>query len=485
MHRRRESVAQPLIDTACELLVGGQWVRTENCMPVRNKYSGQIMGWAGESGEKHAEMAVRAARKAAGGPTPSLRQRAEWLTRAAALVKDRLDSFSYTIAGESGKPIRSARAEVMRAVETLTVAAGEAMRISGHEVPVAAAAGASNRMGFTMRFPLGVVCAITPFNYPLNLACHKIAPALAAGNAVVWKPSSATPLTAIMLARVLVEAGVPDGFLNLVIGSGSKVGDFLLRDPRIDFYTFTGSLRVGLHIRRAIGIRRATFELGSNCGVIVHSDADLDMAARSCADGAFSYSGQNCDAVQRIYIHSGIYHSFKEKFISAARSLNTGDPFDEATDLGPMISAEAAASAREMVMSAVRSGAGLLAGGHLAGSVLDPTILENVPKDHPLVREEIFAPVVSLFPYSDINEAIAMINDSRYGLQAGIFTQDLNVAWHAVRSLQVGGVLVNESSCYRVDLMPFGGAKESGVGREGPRYAIEEMTEQRLIVFNL
>ncbi len=475
----------PLVDLDWDLYIGGRWISTNKKIPVQNKFDGQIMGWVSEADAKLVEMAVRVARKTADGPATSPLERALWLKRAADLVKERREQFARTIAGEAGKPIINARAEVMRAVETLTVSSEEARRIAGHEIPVAAAPGASNRLGFTMRFPLGVVCAITPFNYPLNLVCHKIAPALAAGNAVVWKPSSTTPLTAVLLAAVLEEAGVPAGFINLVPGSGKTVGDVLLNDLRIDFYTFTGSLLTGKHIRKSIGIRRATFELGSNCGVIVHRDADIDTAAESCVEGAFSYAGQNCDSVQRIFVHRDIYVPFRERLVSLTKSLKTGNPMDEDTMVGPMISPQAAQKAGDLVLSAVESGAAILCGGGLRGSLLEPTVLDNVPKDHPVVCEEIFAPIVSIFSYDNLEDAVAMVNDSRYGLQAGVFTSDLNAAWYAVKNLRVGGVMVNENSCYRVDLMPFGGAKESGVGREGPRYAIEEMTEQRLVVFNL
>lgn len=467
------------------ILIGGRWAVTGKALNVINKYSGKTMGMVCQADGQTLEEALKAAREAADGPIPSPWERAEWLSRAAQLLEERADQFSPIIAGEAGKPLRNARGEVLRAVETLKVSAEEARRIAGHEIPVAAAPGASNRLGFTMRFPLGVVCAITPFNYPLNLVCHKIAPALAAGNTVVWKPSSATPITAVYLARLLEEAGVPGGFLNLVPGPGRTVGDALLKDQRIDFYTFTGSLEVGREIRKTIGIRRASFELGSNCAVIVHSDADLDSAAASCVDGAFSYAGQNCDSVQRIYIHTSVYEEFREKLLANISGLITGDPLDAATDVGPMISARAARKAWEMVHSAVKEGAVIISGGKMKGSILEPTVLENVPDRHPVVCEEVFAPVVSIFRYQDLKEAVSLVNDSRYGLQAGVFTRDLNLAWYAVKNIRVGGVMVNENSCYRVDLMPFGGAKESGVGREGPRYAIEEMTEQRLVVFNL
>ncbi|MFZ5643986.1 MAG: aldehyde dehydrogenase family protein [Bacillota bacterium] len=467
------------------LLIRGQWVETDKKINVLNKYTGKTMGRVCQADGNALEMALRSAREAADGDVPSPYERAKWLSKAAFLLQEQAEQLAGIIAGEAGKPIRNARTEVARAIETLTVSAEEAKRIAGHEIPVAAAPGASNRLGFTMRFPLGVVCAITPFNYPLNLVCHKIAPALAAGNAVVWKPSSLTPLTAVHLAMIMEAAGVPGGFLNLVPGPGREVGNVLLNDQRIDFYTFTGSLEVGKEIRKAIGIRRATFELGSNCAVIVHSDADMQAAVASCVEGAFAYAGQNCDSVQRIYVQKQIYEEFREKIVFATKQIKTGDPLKISTEVGPMISPKAASRAMEMIESAVGEGAVLLAGGKIDGSTLTPTVLEGVPADHPIVIEEVFSPIVAIFPYHDITEAISMVNSSRYGLQAGIFTRDLDLAWYAVKNIRVGGVMVNENSCYRVDLMPFGGAKESGVGREGPKYAIEEMTEQRLVVFNL
>ena len=480
-----KSTAQALADKEFGIIVDGRWVFTGEAIEVFNKYSGELMGRVCQADGHTLEKAVSAARRSADGSVPSPWERAKWLRKSANLLEERGEEVARIIAGEAGKPIRNARAEVARAVETLTVSAEEARRIAGEEIPMAAAPGAANRLGFTMRFPLGVVCAITPFNYPLNLVCHKIAPALAGGNAVVWKPASTTLITAVYLARVFEDAGVPRGFLNLVPGSGKTVGDVLLEDQRIDFYTFTGSLEVGKHIRKKIGIRRATFELGSNCAVIVHRDADLEAAVVSCIDGAFSYAGQNCDSVQRIYIHRDIYESFRDKMIAGTEQLKAGDPLDTTTQIGPMITLEAAKRARDTILSAAVSGAKVLTGGQMFDGILEPTILDNVPVRHPVVCEEVFAPIVSLFPYDDIKDAVAMVNDSHYGLQAGVFSRDLNVVWFAVKNIRVGGVMVNENSCYRVDLMPFGGAKESGIGREGPRYAIEEMTEQRLVVFNL
>ena len=470
---------------AGELLLGGEWVSGERKLAVHNKFNGRLLDEVSIADSSMLERAVSAARECADGRIPSPRERSQWLSRAASLLEERSEAMARGIAEEAGKPIQLARAEVRRAVETLTVSAEEAKRIAGYEVPVAAAPGAENRLAFTMRFPLGVVCAITPFNYPLNLSCHKIGPALASGNTVVWKPASTTPLTALSLAQILFDAGVPAGFLNVVVGSGVEVGDALLRDPRIDFYTFTGSLAVGEHIHRTIGVRRAALELGSTCGVIVHEDADLTQALDSCVSGAFDYAGQNCDGVQRIFVHQKVYAEFRERFASAATNLRLGDPLDPTVDVGPMISTSAAVEALGRVTSALEEGGTALTGARLDRSLLAPTVLENVALSHQVAAEEIFAPVAVLFQYTDINAAVGMLNASRYGLQAGVFTRDLETAWKVARKAQVGGVMVNESSCYRCDLMPFGGAKMSGIGREGPRHAISEMTEERLVLFNL
>ena len=468
-----------------ELLIAGDWVSTGRRFAVYNKFDLSLLGEVSMADAAALEAGVAAARAVADKGPPAPRERSRWLLRAAGTLAERKEEMAQLIAKEAGKPIRLARGEVARAVETLTVSAEEAKRIAGYEVPVAAAPNAENRIAFTMRFPLGVVCAITPFNYPLNLSCHKIGPALATGNAVVWKPASTTPFTALLLAEILLDAGVPAGFLNVLIGSGSEVGDALLRDPRIDFYTFTGSLAVGEHIHRTIGVRRASLELGSTCGVIVHEDADLAHALDSCTSGAFDYAGQNCDGVQRIFVHRAIYAEFRDRFVESAASLRLGDPLDPGVDVGPMISGAAAREALARVSAAARDGGRVLTGGTLEGSVLAPTVLENVGLAHPAAAEEIFAPVAVLYPYSEIDEAIAMLNATKYGLQAGVFTRDLETAWRVARKAQVGGVMVNESSCFRCDLMPFGGAKMSGIGREGPRHAIAEMTEERLVLFNL
>lgn len=467
------------------LLLGGEWMETENKLEVYNKYNHSLLGVVSTANAQLVDRAVTIARKTADGKIPSPQERYQWLSKAASLLAQRAEEMAKIIAEEAGKPIQLAKGEVRRAIETLTVSAEEAKRITGEEVPVAAAPNAENRIAFTMRVPLGIVCAITPFNYPLNLSCHKIGPALAGGNAIVWKPSPKTPLTAMLLAKIFMDAGVPDGFLNIVVGSNEEVGDTLLRDPRIDFYTFTGSLAVGEYIHRTIGARRLSMELGSNCGVIVHHDADLDQATEACISGAFDYSGQNCDSVQRIFVHESIYKEFQERLVNMAGNLRLGDPMNPEIEIGPMITESAAEHAWELVHSAIEAGGRLLIGGKRDGAFLEPTVLENVSLAHPIASEEIFAPVVLLYPYKEIDSALEMLNQTKYGLQAGIFTRDLEVAWKVARKAKVGGVMINESSCYRVDLMPFGGSKLSGIGKEGPRYAIHEMTEVRLVMFNL
>jgi len=468
------------------LFIGGEWRDTGAVDPVVNKYTGEVIATVSQADRGHVTEAVSAARSALeeSGPLPPYR-RYEILSEASRLLRDRAEEFALTIAREGGKPLKDARGEVARGVQTLLLSAEEAKRIHGEGVPVEAAPGSENRLAFTVRVPVGVVCAISPFNFPLNLVLHKVAPALAAGNAVVHKPAGSTPVTAAKLATLLAEAGLPPGFYNVLFGSGSTVGNWLLDEPDIDMYTFTGSPAVGRRIKEESGLRRVTLELGNNSATIVHEDADLDSAVPPCVAHSFGNAGQVCISVQRLYVHEGIFDVFAERFIAETSRLKLGDPTDPATDVGPMIDEKEAARAEEWVMEAVAKGAEVLCGGNRDGALMEPTVLVKTRSDMKVVCDEIFAPVVSLIPYRNIDEAFTALNASRYGLQAGIFTESLEVAMAAARKLRVGGVIVNGTPSYRVDLMPYGGVKESGIGREGPRYAIEEMTDLRLVVLNL
>ncbi|MEK6678829.1 MAG: aldehyde dehydrogenase family protein, partial [Nitrospirota bacterium] len=349
----------------------------------------------------------------------------------------------------------------------------------------AAAKGSENRISFTIREPIGIVCAISPFNFPMNLVCHKIGPAIAAGNSVVLKPASSTPLSAINLAKALIQAGLPKGLLNIVFGPGNTVGEWLLSDQRIGLYTFTGSPKIGKRIKEASGLRRVILELGSNSAAIVHNDADIKKAASACARAGFAYAGQICISLQRLLIHKDIMDKFLSEFIPLVENLKVGNPIDEATDVGPLINEEAAIKAEEWINEAVKNGAKLLTGGKRKGSVVSPAVLTDVERTMRIVCFEAFAPVVSVFPYNTIEEAIDIVNDSEYGLQAGIFTKDINIAFKAIKGIKVGGMMINDTSLYRADMMPYGGVKNSGIGREGPRYAIEEMTDLKTVVINL
>lgn len=453
-------------------------------LTVNDKTSGTPWASISQAGPDEVDAAITAAAKTFARGALTASQRYDILLKTAALIQTRRDDLALTMAYEAGKPLRDAYAEVDRAADTFTWSAEEAKRIHGEMVPLDATAGSENRLAFTLRVPVGVVCAITPFNFPINMVAHKIAPALAAGNAVVLKPASYTPIVAAKLCALVGEAGMPPGWLNMVVGPGQSVGNALLADPRINFYTFTGSVAVGETLKRSIGLRRCTLELGSNAAVIVHEDANVDNAATQCALKGFSYSGQVCLSVQRIIVHQAIMEQFVAKLVSVTAGLRVGDPKEPSTDIGPMISEGEAKRAAVWIEEAVAGGATLLTGGRRDGAFLTPTVLANVQPQMRVVCQETFAPIVTIQAYETLSEAFHLANDSLYGLQAGIFTSSLAVAMAATRNMQVGGIMVNDTSFYRAGQMPYGGVKQSGMGREGPRYAIEEMTELRLVVLN-
>lgn len=467
------------------LYINGQWVDTEKRLPVLDKYRGEPFAEIGLASEAQVNDAIAAAQRVWQDHPLSPQERFRILSRTSALLGEHIDDLGETIAREGGKPLKLARGEVQRAMQTFQVAAEEAKRITGEIVPISAAPGAENRFAFTLRVPVGVVAAIAPFNFPLNLVAHKVAPALAAGNAVVLKPASQTPITSAKLCRLLTEAGLPAGYLNLVVGPGSTVGEQLLQDPRVGFYTFTGSPSVGERLRNAIGLRRATLELGSNSATLVHADADLEKAAARCASAGFAHAGQVCISLQRLFVHEAIWDAFVPRFLDRVRELKVGDPMDPATDVGPMISEAEADRATAWIEEAKQQGARVILGGGRQGVMLEPTVLTDVHDQMKVVCEEVFAPVVTLVPYKDLGEAIARVNTSKYGLQAGIFTSSISTAMEAARKVEVGGVMINDTSIFRADLMPYGGVKLSGSGREGPRYAIEEMTELKVVVMDL
>ncbi|WP_028781864.1 aldehyde dehydrogenase family protein [Thalassobacillus devorans] len=467
------------------LYINGEWVKTDDQLEVFNKYTQEVYARVSKAGEKEVEQATTAAETAfKENPLPPY-ERYKILKRVSELLQENKEDLAKNITMEAGKPLKQTRTEIDRATQTIELSAEEAKRIHGEGVPVEAAPGSENRMAYTMKVPVGVVGAISPFNFPLNLVAHKIAPAIAAGNTVVLKPASNTPTTALKLAELFEQAGLPKGFLNVVVGSGSTVGQQMMEDERINLYTFTGSANVGLKLKQNTGLNKLILELGNNSPVIVDKEADLDKAASNIAQKSFAFAGQVCISVQRLYVHEDIQQEFQDKLFQSIDQLNIGDPNDPDTDVGPMISEEEAERAEEWIREAEENGAKVVYGGSREGALLHPTVIANVKNDMKVVCEEIFAPVVSMIPFSDIKECIDEVNKSQYGLQGGIFTKNLETAFYAAKHVHVGGLMINDSSQYRVDLMPYGGVKGSGWGKEGPKYAIEDMTEERLIVFNL
>nr|WP_231619539.1 aldehyde dehydrogenase family protein [Fictibacillus sp. 5RED26] len=453
-------------------------------MEVLNKYTQNVEAAIARSEKKDVDEAVEGAKEAYK-ETFSAYDRYLVLTNAARLLLEKKEEFARVLVAEVGKPIRDSRVEVERAAQTLEISAEEAKRIHGEGVPVESAPGSENRMAFTLRVPVGVIAAITPFNVPLNLVCHKIGPALAAGNAVVLKPAEVTPLCALMLAEVFKEAGLPDGRLQVITGDGAEVGGWLLENQDVKMFTFTGSPRVGEIIRQKAGLRKVSLELGNNSATIVHKDADLEKAAALIANKSFNNAGQVCISVQRVYVHQDVKTPFIQLLKDKTEQLQSGNPLDETTDIGPMIRQAEAERVEEWVNEAVADGATLVTGGRRNGAFYEPTILSDVKSDMKVCKQEVFGPVVGIDTYATIDEVIEQVNDSDYGLQAGLFTNDLAFAMKAAKEIEVGGLIVNDASAYRVDHMPYGGVKKSGTGKEGPRYAIEEMTEERIIVLNL
>ena len=473
-----------MADVTNKMLIAGRWVGAGRSIPVTDPYNGEVIGEIPQAGAEEVEAAlssaVRGSRQMA---ELTAAERHGILMRAAEGIRDRSEELSLILTREVGKTIREARGEVRRTIQTFTVAAEEAKRIHGQGVPMDADPRGGGRIGFTLRVPVGVVAAVTPFNFPLNLAAHKVAPALAAGNSVILKPATETPLADLQVAAILERSGLPEDALNVITGRGEEVGPPLVSDERVRMLSFTGSLAVGRTLMAAPGIRKTTMELGSNSAVIVMDDADADLAAERIVAGAFALAGQVCISVQRVYVQRALYDRLVESVSAGAGRLAVGDPREEATDMGPMISAAAVDRAQSWIDEAIDAGGERTAGGRREGTLLWPTVLTEVPDECRISSEEAFAPAVVINPVETLEEAISRVNDSRYGLQAGLFTGDLSAALRAARAIEVGGVMINEVPTYRVDHMPYGGMKMSGIGREGLRYAIEEMTEIRLVCF--
>ncbi|ARP90789.1 aldehyde dehydrogenase [Bordetella genomosp. 9] len=484
MNASTASLLPPGAMPATGTLIDGNWLDSPRRFPVLDKYTGQTIAQVCEATREQVADAVRVASAAARRGAPAPHERARVLRQAAALIESRREHFVQVMAAEAGFTLADANGEVDRAMVTLNLSAEEAVRLVGEMVPFAASPGAEKRLGFTQRFPVGVVCAITPFNSPLNTVLHKVAPAYAAGNAVVLKPSAFTPLTAALLGEVLLAAGMPPAFLAITQGEGDSVGGWLLEEQDIAFYTFTGSTRVGRIIQQAAGLRRTQMELGSIASTIVCEDADLARAIPKIANAGLRKAGQVCTSVQRLYVHRSLAEEVTRRLADFAATLPAGDPRDPATRVGPLISEQSAIRAETWIREAVDGGARLLCGGRRSGSVIEPAILADAPDGGRVWCEEAFAPLLVLRPFDDFDAALASANDTPFGLSAGVFTQDIDRALKAARTLRFGTVQINETSSARSDVMPFGGVKDSGFGKEGPAYAIREMTEERLVIFN-
>ena len=464
-----------------KLFIGGEWIETGDWLEVRSPYSGDVVGRVAKGGAPETTRAIDAAEQALRDPLPA-HKRAEILVKVAGLFGRRHDDVARLIADEAGKPMKAARVEAKRAMSTYTFAAVEARKLAGEMVPMDAAQAGEGKLAFTLRIPRGVVGAISPFNFPCNLVAHKLAPALAAGCAVVLKPASATPLSALLLAELMEEAGLPAGWLNVIVGSSSEIGDVLIEDERVAALTFTGSGDVGWKLKERAPRKHVGLELGNATPVIVCADAPPDTPAK-LARNAFSFAGQSCISVQRIYVIDDAWDDFVAEFVPKVEALKVGDPSDEETDVGPVIDEDA----RKRILAWIEeSGGELLTGGDTTDEgLIRPTVIANPSRDAKVSCEEVFGPVVTLTRTRSLEEAIELANSTRYGLQAGIFTRDIGAALKGAQELEFGGVTINEAPTFRADQMPYGGVKDSGNTREGPAYAVRELTEERLVVIQL
>jgi acyl-CoA reductase-like NAD-dependent aldehyde dehydrogenase len=474
------------MDMENKLFIDGKWVDGGPLMEVKNKYNGKVIGALPTARRADVDAAIAAAGRAKNvmADMPAYK-RSEILAKTAALLRQRGDEIAKTIAAEAGKALKYARAEVERGISTFTIASEEAKRLHGETIPLDAVEAGVGYFGFYLRRPVGVIAAITPFNFPLNLVAHKVAPALAAGNTLVLKPAANTPLTAVKLCEILEEAGLPAGAINLIHGEGATVGEWLVTDERVDKITFTGSPPVGRRILSVAGIKKVTLELGNNSPVVIAPDADLDYVAKRCAVGAFYNSGQVCISVQRIYSQKQVYEPFAEKFIKATEAMVVGDPLDERVDVGPMIDAKEVDRIEGWIKEAQASGAKVLTGGKRDGTVYYPTVLSDVKADMKVIADEVFAPIASVISCDDFEESLRQANETKFGLQVGVFTKDIDRAFRAVKRLNFGGVIINDTPAFRADHMPYGGNRQSGLGREGVRFAMEDMTNIEMVAIRL
>lgn len=468
-----------------QLFINGEWIEARQYTSLFSPYHRELIAEIPAASEEEVDSAIEAAYQAAHtmAEMPS-HQRATILENLAKLLEQHSDQAAKIIAEEAAKPLKTAEGEVARTIQTYKFAAEEAKRLNGEAIPMDAAPGGEGRVAYTVKEPLGVIGAITPFNFPMNLVAHKVGPAIASGNTVVLKPAGQTPLSAYFLAELLHEAGLPAGVFNVVTGSGSVVGDQLVTDDRVKKISFTGSPEVGIGIRNKAGLKHVTLELGSNAAVIVDKDVDVKEIVPRCVTGAFGFQGQVCISLQRIYVHEENYDLFVEHFTEATKHLKVGDPLNSDTDVSALISPKDVERTLAWIDEAKQRGAEIATGGTSEGNILYPTVLLGADAQSKVSCQEAFAPIVLINKVRSMEEAIGFVNDSRYGLQAGIYTENVHTAMDATKKLHVGGVLVNDIPTFRVDHMPYGGVKESGVGREGIKYAIEEMTELKLVIFN-
>jgi acyl-CoA reductase-like NAD-dependent aldehyde dehydrogenase len=468
------------------ILIGGKWIDTSNYIEVINPYTGKSIDLVSKASPELLKEAVdSAARGSKIMRSLSRYKRYEILSKTAELMMKRKDELAMTMTLESGKPLAFSKGEVSRAHETIVLSAEEAKRLGGEVIPFDAAPTSMDRYCFYIRVPVGIVLSITPFNFPLNLVCHKIGPAIAAGNSIIHKPASKTPLTSLILGEILLQAGLPKEALNIVICSAEDTEKYLVKNPSIRKISFTGSKIIGERITSNAGLKKISMELGSNSGVIIDENVNIDKAVSAVKMGAFGYSGQVCIHCQRAYVHESVYEEFREKIVNAANNLVIGNPIEMTTDIGPMIDEKEAVRVKSWLEEAKSQGAKILCGGERDGPILRPTVIENVTEEMKIVKDETFGPTLALIPFADFKDAVSKLNDSIYGLQAGVFTENLRNAYYAIDNLDVGGVMINDIPTFRIDLMPYGGVKNSGYGREGPRYAIEEMTEIKCVRFHI
>ncbi|MEC9310042.1 MAG: aldehyde dehydrogenase family protein [Chloroflexota bacterium] len=469
-----------------KMYIGCQWVDREDSITVLNPFDQSIIDTVPRGTAADVETAISSAAKGAEimAKIPSY-ERYMILRRAADLMAERSEDLAQTITNEEGKVIAEGRGEVQRAIQTITLSSEEAKRLHGETVPLDGVPGNTGQFGFTIRVPVGIVAAISPFNFPLNLVCHKVGPAIAAGNAVVLKPAGDTPLSGLKLTEILLEAGLPAEAIQCITGSGAEIGDAITGDRRVRKITFTGSMEVGDQICRNAGIKKVTMELGANCPLIVMSDADIEKVASATVASGFANAGQVCISTQRVFADRNIYADFLDALKAPTDAFRAGNPMDETIKMGPMIRETDAIRVGSWISEAVDQGARIITGGDREGTLHAPTVVADVRPDMRMSREELFGPAVAVSSFDNIDDAIAMANDSRFGLSAGIFTQNVDWAMRFAREVQSGNVHINSSPQWRADIMPYGGLKDSGMGKEGPSYAIEEMTELKMVVFHM